>query len=430
MNPQVHQAVTSESHTPSNRPEDLSPLLVIGSGDPVMRGYCLRRAAHHHPVLLIDSHPPTWQRAYIVDHETVDLRDPLAVMTAADSLAERWNITGVVTWDEYHLLTTARIAERLGLPGNSPYAVLAARDKALSRLRCSVSGVPSPRASWVTSPETAANAAEQIGYPVVLKPTAHAGSVGVTRVDSAQDLDRGWKAASAGVASQGPEGHGVMVEEYLDGPEVSVETVTDNGETTVVAVTRKRLGFAPFFLETGHTVVADDPLLETAAPVAQQALEALGITHGVSHVELRLTDRGPHLIEVNARQAGDLIGELVLHATGVDLARAAADLACGLTPDVKPTRRAAAAIEMFYPAHEGTLTSHRLPPGTSDTAMERLQWLRKVGDDVTLTPSSAHPNNTRLGFAIVTGRTAAETQRAVDDINRRIKFAIRPAMPN
>ncbi|NED87458.1 carboxylase, partial [Streptomyces sp. SID11233] len=68
-----------------------------------------------------------------------------------------------------------------------------------------------------------------------------------------------------------PEGSGVLVEEYLAGPEVSVECVTHQGITTALAVTRKEVGFAPYFEETGHTVDAADPLLPEVAPVAIQA---------------------------------------------------------------------------------------------------------------------------------------------------------------
>lgn len=403
-------------------------LLIVGSGPPLMRRYLFEQAALDYPLLLIDDEPLTWQQPYIVDHEVADLADPLALHAAADALAARWNIAGVLTWDEYHLLPTARLAERFGLPGNSPDAALAARDKALSRQRFAAAGVPSAASTWIHSLDAAASAAERVGYPVVLKPSCHAGSVGVIRVDGLSDLPRGWEIASAGAAYQGPEGQGVLLEEYLDGPEVSIETVTHRGVTTAVALTRKSLGFAPYFLETGHCVTADDPLLDDVAPIAAHALHAVGITDGVSHVEMRFTAEGPRVIEVNARLGGDLIGDLVRRATGVDLPRAAAALACGSTPDLRLTERCSAAIGMIYPPAAGVVATRQLLPG-QDEHVEQFQWLCEVGDHVTLTPSNEMPNNIRAGFAVVTGATVAETQQLLSDVLARAVLEVQPAVP-
>ncbi|MEU6331563.1 ATP-grasp domain-containing protein [Streptomyces sp. NPDC047049] len=402
-----------------------APLLILGSGPPLMRQYQFERAAADQPLVLINPEPPTWQQPYIVDCEAADLTDPIALGAAAEALAARWNIAGVVTFDEYHVLAAARLAERFGLPGNSPDAALAARDKALSRQRFAAAGVPSAASTWVHSMEAAASAAERVGYPVVLKPTSHAGSIGVTRVDSVGDLPRGWDIAAA-AASQGPEDQGVLLEEYLDGPEISVETVTRRGLTTAVALTRKSVGFAPYFLETAHSVTAGDPLLELVAPLAARALDAVGITDGVSHVEMRFTADGPHVIEVNARLGGDRIGALTRLATGVDLPRAAAAIAAGREPDLRPTERRSAAIGMLYPPGDGVVTTRRLLPGASGTHDEQFHWLCEVGDHVTRTPSNETPNNTRVGFAVATGATIGQARGNLAEVLSRAVIEVHP----
>ncbi|WP_407916000.1 acetyl-CoA carboxylase biotin carboxylase subunit family protein [Kitasatospora sp. NE20-6] len=127
---------------------------------------------------------------------------------------------------------------------------------------------------------------------------------------------------------------GVLVEEYLDGPEISVECATVRGRAISVAITRKQLGPPPYREETRH-----NPLLALAGPVAQEALHVVGFANGIAHVEMRLTGRGPRLSEVNGRLAGDLIPHLVREATGIDLPVAAADIALCLLPDLTPTRR-------------------------------------------------------------------------------------------
>ncbi|MGW1290320.1 ATP-grasp domain-containing protein, partial [Streptomyces sp. NPDC002586] len=257
-----------------------------------------------------------------------------------------------------------------------------------------------------------------VGYPVVLKPAAHTGSIGVIRVDTITDLPTAWSIATAGAARQGPEGQGVLVEEYLDGPEVSVETVTHRGVTSAVAVTRKTLDFAPYFMATGHIVTAGDPLLYDLAPIAGAALEAVGITHGVSHVDIRLTEDGPKVIEVNARLGDDLIGELVRLATGVSLPLASAALASGTVPDLRRAQQRSAAIGMIYPPAEGLITHRELLPG-NDQHLEHFQWLCDIGDVATLTPSSVTPNNIRCGFAVVSGDSADDARQHLDDVLAR-----------
>ncbi|WP_405814472.1 ATP-grasp domain-containing protein [Streptomyces sp. NBC_01390] len=404
-------------------------LLVIGSGPRPLGGYLLEQTAAHYPLLLINGAPMTWQKPYVIDHEVADLSDPIAVNIAAASLAVRWPIAGVLTWDEFHLMAAARLAHSLGgRPGNTLAAVAAARDKATSHQRFAAAGVPSAASTWVHSLDAAASAAERVGYPVVLKPAACTGGIGVISVDTITDLPAAWAIASAGAAHQGPDGDGVLVEEYLHGDEISVETVTHRGVTSTVSVTRKAVGFAPYFLETGHSVSADDPLLHEVAPVASAALEALGITHGVSHTDLRLTPQGPKVIEVNARHGGDLIGELVRLATGISLPLAAAALACGEIPNLRPTRQRSAAIGMIYPPAEGIVTHRDLRPG-SDQYLEHFQWLCDVGDTATLTPSSTTPTNIRAGYAVVSGDSAHDAQQHLADVLARTDVKVTSAVP-
>lgn len=92
-------------------------LIVVGCTDPVLRGYCMERAAAAYPIALINPKPPTWQQDLVVDHEVADPRDPQAVIAAGHALAERHTIAGVLSRDEYALVPTAHLTARLGLPG-------------------------------------------------------------------------------------------------------------------------------------------------------------------------------------------------------------------------------------------------------------------------------------------------------------------------
>jgi biotin carboxylase len=302
----------------------------------------------------------------------------------------------------------------------------AGRNKATSRHLFAEHHVPSAKSTRVDTLDQATAAAQRTGFPVVLKPASHAASIGVIRADTPEELPAAWAFASAGAGEQGPEGHGVLVEEYLVGPEISVECVTAGGRTTAVAVTRKEVGFAPYFEETGHTVTADDPLLPHVAPTAAKAVRALGITDGVQHVEMRLTASGPRLIEVNSRIGGDLIGTLVRLATGLDLPRIAADIACGNDPSLTPSAHRTAAIKILYPPADGTLTARHLAvdPGQQRPWLHQVAWLHDVGDRVALPPKGNAGG--RIGFLIVTADSPATARERLDVLTGGLTLTVTP----
>ncbi|MFD4611985.1 ATP-grasp domain-containing protein [Streptomyces sp. NPDC058440] len=400
-------------------------VLVVSPGDEIYRGYCLEQVAAAYDVVLLTGTEPSWEKPFIVDHAVVDLNDPAALLAAGRALAARHDLAGVVTWDEWNLVPTARLARALGLSSPSIEVMRACRNKATARTLFARHGVPSAASMKAHTLLEAGLATMTLGLPAVIKPAAFAGSIGVIRIDRPEELPAAFAYASSG-ASRSREDTGVLVEEYLDGPEISVECVTHRGETTAVAVTRKQLGPAPYFDETGHTVDAADPLLAQVTPAAAAAVKALGITDGVQHVELRLVDGRPRLIEVNARIGGDMIGHLVRLATGIDLPKAAADLACGRAPDLTPTRRRAAGIRMLYPDVSGTLTARHInqPFAAHTPWLRQVQWIREIGDQLVL-PPQGDLFTARAGFYIVTGRNTAQVTEHLDTAAEEITVATR-----
>ncbi|MEU6207654.1 ATP-grasp domain-containing protein, partial [Micromonospora musae] len=208
---------------------------------------------------------------------------------------------------------------------------------------------------------------------------------------------------------------GILVEELLVGPEISVETATAGGATKILAVTRKQTGFAPLFMETGHTVNAGDPLADEEGEVARvtrAAIAALDVTEGVCHVELILTSSGPAVVEVNGRLAGDLIPYLVDLARGCDPCLVAAQVAVGDEPDGPRRQDGAAAIAFIHPPVTGKLDEFRFtPPADSETWLRRVDQLTSPGSEVTL-PPDGYPS--RIGFAVVTGADQAQCAQRLD----------------
>ncbi|MGW2542512.1 ATP-binding protein [Kitasatospora sp. NPDC001574] len=331
-----------------------------------------------------------------------------------------------MTWDEFAQHTAAHLAGRFATFGNSTATAHACRNKAAGRAAFAATGVPSASSVRADTLDQAHAAAADIGYPVVLKPAAAAGSIGVSLATTPDDLPTAFDlAAKAADEAERTTGRcGVLVEEYLDGPEISVECVTARGVTTPVAVTRKRLGPPPYFEETGHSVEAGDPLLSLVGPVAVQALHAVGYANGISHVEMRLTGSGPRLIEVNGRLGGDLIPHLVREATGIDLPLAAADIALGLRPDITPTRRRAAAVHMAYAPADGRLTRATADPALLHQHwLERLVWERRTGDQVRL-PPAGNLGTARVAHLVATAATAEICLRHLSDAVHHLDITV------
>ncbi|MBI0297410.1 ATP-grasp domain-containing protein [Streptomyces sp. PRKS01-29] len=295
---------------------------------------------------------------------TADTNDTEALLPEVERLHAVFGFDGVITSCDYYLPTVARIAGHLGLPGPAPEAVQNACRKDATRRVLAEAGVPGPRFAVHEEWADIARAAREIGYPLVVKPVDLCAGMYVRRVDDEAQLT----AACGALADFPVNARGqrrtpaVLLEELLDGPEVSVETVSHGGAVHVVGVTDKSVGGAPAFIETGHMFPAALTADDTAAAeqTALGALKALGLTDGVvAHTEIKLTSAGPRVVEVNPRPAGNRITELVRHVTGIDLAAACVDVALGRAPDLRRTDTGlrSAAIGFLVPDRTGTLDS-------------------------------------------------------------------------
>ncbi|MDI3385061.1 ATP-grasp domain-containing protein [Streptomyces sp. B-S-A8] len=293
---------------------------------------------------------------------TAETNDAEALLPFVERAHAALRFDGVITSCDYYLPTAARIAGRLGLPGPTAESVGSACRKDLTRRVLADARVPGPRFAVCASLAEATDAARGLGFPLVLKPVDLCAGMFVRRVDDEAALARAHRAlAGFPVNARGQRRDPVvLLEELLDGLEVSVETVSYGGTAHVVGVTDKSVGGAPAFIETGHmfpaALAAADA--EAAVHTACAAVQALGLDEVVAHTEVKLTTDGPRVVEVNPRPAGNRITELVRHVTGVDLAAAAVDVALGRAPDLerRATGLSSAAIGFLVPETEGTLT--------------------------------------------------------------------------
>ncbi|MCK2215437.1 ATP-grasp domain-containing protein [Actinomadura sp. ATCC 31491] len=304
-------------------------------------------------------HPDRYDRAhwpYVDQALLVDYTDTARLLPLAAALHRAYPFDAVVSLTELGLRPAAQIDDLLGLGGTTLDTVDLLLDKWRMRRRLAALGLsPVAAALGRTEADLRAFAAAH-GLPIVVKPTSEAGSLGVTAVRDAAGLAavparfRELARRHAGELAAGLDRF--LMEEFLDGPEVSVETLSFDGRHVVVAVTDKLVG-GPGFVELGHSTPSRHPapLLRRVEDLVAAFLDAVGLRHGPAHTEVKLTGRGPLVVESHNRVGGDRINELTEVAYGVDMDRYALGARLGLVEPLPaaPPPRAAAAIRFLTP---------------------------------------------------------------------------------
>jgi biotin carboxylase len=237
---------------------------------------------------------------------------------AVDRLARAREVDGIVSpGADWPVGIAARVAERIGLahPISARTGSLAT-SKARQRDAFAAAGVPHARE---LDPRRGA-----LPFPLVVKAPDRQGQRGLTLVRSADELD-----TALATAADASRGGAVLVEEHVEGPEVTVNAVSVDGRFVPLAVTDRLTADPPAFgVALAHGWPSSHPV-EGAAAVAGAAVAAVGIRNGPSYTQLRLGLDGPVVMEVAARLGGGHDAELCAAATGVDLAALAVAFALG-----------------------------------------------------------------------------------------------------
>lgn len=285
---------------------------------------------------LYDTDPPHPALVHAEDVVVVDTNHLGDLTTRAAQLHDAMPFAGVVTTCDYYLEAVAAVAESLELPGSPPAAVHVGVRKHLVREALQGAGLANPAFAVARTLDEAGNAARVLGFPLIAKPVDLNAGTAVRRVDDEGELRTAVEAIRClRRNSRGqPLSRLVLLEEMLEGQEVSVESVTVQGRTTVLGITDKTITGAPALVESGHMFPArlDPGTAEEVEGCVRAALVAIGHAHGLSHIEVMVTAAGPRVVEINLRQGGNHIFELVRRVTGVDLFEVMIDLAIGRSP--------------------------------------------------------------------------------------------------
>lgn len=309
----------------------------------------------------------------------VDLKDKAGLEKAARTIK---NLAGVFTAGTDFSASVAWVAERLGLPGISHEAALDASDKSRMRARLKAAGVPVPGfASGGSEDDPLTLSASVAPLPLVVKPVDNMGARGCRLARTVPELKDAWRDAVASSRTGR-----AIVEEYLDGPEFSLDALVRNGRIELRGIADRIIVFEPFFVELGHTIPTayGDDVIGAVVRVFKAGAEALGIRDGAAKGDIKFTRKGAFVGEIAARLSGGYMsGWTYPYSSGVEPTAEAIDIACGVESDWALPTKDLVCAERAWISITGTVAEVVGPqgpgmPGPEDFARASLAEIKEV----------------------------------------------------
>lgn len=350
-------------------------------------------------IIVIDGNPKAPGFKYADFAEIVSTRD----IEESFKIAEEYNIDGVLTIaTDSGVVTAATIAHRLELTGISLESAKIATDKYLMRNQFAENNVPSPDFGMAHNISEAKMISERVGFPLVVKPTDSAGSKGVKKVRNSKELNKAFRYAISVSYSKR-----VIIEDYMEGPEISIETLSFGGKHAIIAITDKIVGPPPYCVEMGHTIPSNLPedIQKKACHITKKGLNALKIKDSGGHTEVKITENGLKIVEIGARLGGWIAADMVPLATGVNMVKGCINIALGNKPDLTHKFSKSAALRVFSSECGKVLKIKGEDKIRKMEDIKIFELFIKEGDIIKPLRSGFD----RIGRIVATGRTRDET---------------------
>ncbi|MBI3681891.1 MAG: ATP-grasp domain-containing protein [Acidobacteria bacterium] len=365
------------------------------------------------------------------DAIAVRFQDPAgSVNELLQAHKQRGPFTAIAALGDRTTMLSALFAEQAGIPFHPPHAVEAARNKFLMRERFRAAGLPAPSCARYPVDEDPGKLAHQAAYPCVLKPLGLSGSRGVIRANHPAEFSCAFERIRKLlddpdiVRMHDEQNRFVQVESYIPGAEFAVEGVLTRGELQVFALFDKPDPLeGPYFEETIYITPSRHP-----APARRQMLaavkrgtEALGLTQGPLHAEVRFNEQGAWLLEIAARPIGGLcakalrfrnrvtLEEVILrHALGQDVSR------MRLTPQASGVMMIPIPKAGIYQDVEG------LDQAAATAGIEEILISARKGQKLERFPEA----QSYLGFIFARAKSPADVEQTLRQAHARLRFEI------
>lgn len=348
-------------------------------------------------------------------HFAVDIVDAEATTKLAEELA----IDGILACGDISVGTAAAVAYHLGLPGLKPEVARIATDKFAFWEKFRQYGVPYPKSGLASTYKEALDTAKDILFPVIVKPTlALGGSRGVMRINDLEHLETGFE-----FAQQASRDGLVLLEEFLEGIEHTVESLVYHGKSYTLAISDKERISDTYCVATSLNYPSLFPteVQGQMCEVAELAAKSVGIENGATHIEMIVNGSGPRVIDFGARGggAGFIPAVIVPHVSGVNMIQEMIRMVLGQKPSqLQPKYRRGAVYRFFAP-----------PPGrvTRISGLEEASKIDGIADfRLNIKVGNLVPNLTtqlqRVGYFVVFADTLELALKKAEEVERLVEI--------
>ena len=337
------------------------------------------------------------------------------------AIAKEEQVNGVIhPCSEVAMNVMGRINDELHLSGISKKIAIRATNKHLMREAFEKYGAPSPKSILTKDEEDAWSVfCHEFDTNAILKPSRNSGSRGIAKVEKGVAKEEFVSLYRR--AFDESRDHQVLIEQFIEGPEFSVEVIVWQGEPHVLAVTDKKTTEAPYFVELGHNQPSVYPveIQQKLKDGAIAGCKALGLTNCAAHCELKIQNGEAYLMEIGARMGGDFISTELTHlSTGIDMVAATIDVVLGIEPDLKPKTRGQGVCIRYFTPKPGILKAAEGTENLKRSFVYDAEIYHQVGDEIPEVRSSLD----RSGHVIVTGETAEIAIGLADNLINQVKF--------
>ncbi|MCR6615143.1 MULTISPECIES: ATP-grasp domain-containing protein [Bacillus] len=359
---------------------------------------------------------PEWSRPF-VDHyisaNTYQIDETIAVLKET---AKENPFDGVITFWDRDVVPVAVTARELNLKGSPVEAAERARNKWKMRQCLNRAQVPHPKYCKFTNWTELYHASIEMEYPLIVKPVGASASKGVFRISKPEDLNRAYQQLLNAAVPENDKmfsfyQNEYIVEEFMNGQEVSIEGVISDGVIHFAGVTEKWTD--QYFEEYQHAFPARLPeaVERELFHITSEGIKALELNNCGFHAEVMITEKGCKIIEINGRLGGDFITtHLVPLAKGINITRANLLAVLGETISFEASKRRAACVRFLIADRAGVIEkwegveSIKEMPGVVEFVLEK-----QPGDHVGLPPEKFH--DSRIAYVIT---EAEDTEKAIE----------------
>lgn len=360
----------------------------------------------------------------------LDIRRPEKAIPRIKEFAENTPLDAILGVDEETVVLAAMASEQLGLPGNPVIAAEATRNKYELRKRLASSGLPAPEVNLFDANEDPHALVKQVSFPCVLKPTFLYASRGVMRADDTDSFVysfntiRGILSELTVVKLGGELAQHILVEDYIPGNEVSLEGILQNGKLHVLALFDKPDPMeGPYFPETYYVTPSRLPteIQSEVQQNVQDGAQALGLSRGPVHAELRLNQNGIFIVEIAARSIGGYCSKVLRFEDDHSLESVILQQALGRDISGISREKMSAGVMMIPPPAEGILSEIKgLQTARSIKGIEEVLISIPVGQKLGVLPQTAQ----YLGFIFARGESPERVERSLREAYSMMEFVI------